>query len=61
MYLRVWKIHCSGSKLNAKAIAAVRRTPAGQDVKIFDIQVKNPKNPAYNFSKVSPVICELTN
>lgn len=54
-------IQCSGSKLNAKAIAAVRRTPAGQDVKIFDIQVKNPKNPAYNFSKVSPVICELTN
>ncbi len=54
-------IQCSGNRLNAKAVAAVKRAPAGQDIKIFDIRVKNPKNPAYNFSRVSPVICEVTN
>jgi hypothetical protein len=50
-----------GNKLDAKAKSALRRARAGQSVQIFDIKVKNPKNPNYRFKKVSPVICEIVN
>jgi gliding motility-associated protein GldM len=51
----------NGSKLDAKAKGALRRAKAGQSVQIFDIKVKNPNNPSYQFKKVSPVICEIVN
>ena len=54
-------ISVNGSKLNAKAKGALRRAKLGQSVQIFDIKVKNPKNPSYRFKKVSPVICEIAN
>ena len=54
-------INVRGSKLNDKAKSALRRARAGQTVQIFDIKVKNPKNPNYRFKKVSPVICEIVN
>ena len=46
---------------DAKAKGALRRAKAGQSVQIFDIKVKNPNNPSYQFKKVSPVICEIVN
>ena len=54
-------INVNGDKLDAKAKSALRRVKSGQDVKIFDIKVQNPKNPSYAFKKVSPVICEIVN
>ena len=54
-------INVKGNKLDAKAKSALRRVKAGQDIKIFDIKVQNPKNPSYGFKKVSPVICEIVN
>jgi gliding motility-associated protein GldM len=50
-----------GNKLDGKAKSALRRARAGQSVQIFDVKVKNPKNPNYRFKKVSPVICEIVN
>ncbi len=54
-------INVTGSKLNDRAKSALRRVKAGQAVQIFDIKVRNPKNPSYKFKKVSPVICEIVN
>ncbi len=54
-------INVRGGKLDSKAKSALRRARAGQSVQIFDIKVRNPKNPNYRFKKVSPVICEIVN
>lgn len=54
-------IQVTGGRFDKKAISAINRAKAGMDVKIFDIRVRNPKNPKYNFSKVAPIIVELTN
>ena len=54
-------IQVTGGRFDQKAIGAINRAKAGMDVKIFDIRVRNPKNPKYNFAKVAPVIVELTN
>jgi gliding motility-associated protein GldM len=54
-------IQVTGGRFDQKAISAINRAKAGMDVKIFDIRVRNPKNPKYNFAKVAPVIVELTN
>ena len=50
-----------GSKLDAAAKRDLRSVRAGSTVQIFDIKVRNPKNPSYRFKKVSPVICEIVN
>jgi gliding motility-associated protein GldM len=50
-----------GNKLDAKAKDALKRVRAGSTVQIFDIKVRNPKNPNYKFKKISPVICEIVN
>ena len=50
-----------GKKLDAAAKRDLRSVRAGSTVQIFDIKVRNPKNPSYRFKKVSPVICEIVN
>ena len=50
-----------GSKLNARAKAALRKAKRGSSVQIFDIQAKIRGNSTYKLKKVSPVIIELTN
>jgi len=60
-YARSFDVQTMTQELNAKAKGALRRAKLGQSVQIFDIKVKNPKNPSYRFKKVSPVICEIAN
>lgn len=50
-----------GSKLNARAKAALRKAKRGSSVQIFDIQAKIKGNSSYKLKKVAPVIIELTN
>lgn len=54
-------INCSGSKLNSRAKAALRKAKRGSSVQVFDIQAKIKGNSAYRLKKVSPIIIELTN
>jgi gliding motility-associated protein GldM len=54
-------INCSGSKLNSRAKAALRKAKRGSSVQIFDIKAKMASNSGYRLKKVSPVIVELTN
>ena len=54
-------INCSGSKLNSRAKAALRKAKRGSNVQVFDIQAKIKGNTTYRLKKVSPVIIELTN
>ncbi len=54
-------ISVSGSKLNARAKAALRKAKRGSSVQIFDINAKIKGNSSYLLKKVSPVIIELTN
>ena len=54
-------INCSGSKLNSRAKAALRKAKRGSSVQVFDIQAKIAGNSSYRLKKVSPVIIELTN
>lgn len=54
-------IQVNGNKLDARAKSALRRAKRGQSVQIFDIKVRNPKNPNYRFKKVSPIICDIVN
>jgi len=54
-------INCTGSKLNARAKAALRKAKRGSSVQVFGIQAKIKGNSSYRLKKVSPVIIELTN
>jgi gliding motility-associated protein GldM len=54
-------INCSGSKLNSRAKAALRKAKRGSNVQVFDVQAKIKGNSSYRLKKVSPVIIELTN
>lgn len=54
-------INVSGSKLNSRAKAALRKAKRGANVQVFDIQAKIASNTSYRLKKVSPVIIELTN
>jgi gliding motility-associated protein GldM len=54
-------INVSGSKLNSRAKAALRKAKRGSNVQIFNIQAKIASNTSYKLKKVSPVIIELTN
>ena len=54
-------INVSGSKLNSRAKAALRKAKRGSAVQVFDIQAKIASNTSYRLKKVSPVIIELTN
>lgn len=54
-------INVTGSKLNSRAKAALRKAKRGSNVQIFDIQAKIASNTSYRLKKVSPVIIELTN
>ena len=54
-------INVSGSKLNSRAKAALRKAKRGANVQIFGIQAKMATNSTYRLKKVSPVIIELTN
>ena len=54
-------INVSGSKLNSRAKAALRKAKRGSNVQVFDIQAKIATNTSYRLKKVSPVIIELTN
>ena len=51
----------SGSKLNDRAKAALRKAKRGEAVQIFDIQAQIRGNSSYKLKKVAPVIIELTN
>jgi gliding motility-associated protein GldM len=53
-------INVSGSKLNDRAKAALRKAKRGSGVQIFDIQAK-AKGVSIILKKVSPVFVELTN
>lgn len=54
-------ITVSGSKLNSRALAALRKAKRGSSVQVFDIQAQIAGNTSYRLKKVSPVIIELTN
>ncbi|MBT8252758.1 MAG: gliding motility protein GldM [Flavobacteriaceae bacterium] len=54
-------INNSGSKLNSRSKAALRKAKRGAAVQVFDIQAKIAGNSSYRLKKVSPVIIELTN
>ncbi len=54
-------IDVSGSKLNSRAKAALRKAKRGEPVQVFDIQAQIAGNSSYRLKKVSPVIIELTN
>ncbi len=54
-------INVSGSKLNDRAKAALRKAKRGETVQVFDIQAKITGNSSYRLKKVSPVVIELTN
>ncbi len=54
-------INVSGSKLNSRAKAALRKAKRGASCQVFDIQAKIAGNSSYRLKKVSPVIIELTN
>lgn len=51
----------NGSKLDARAKAALQRARRGDLIQIFDIDVENPDNRSYRFKNVTSVIIELTN
>lgn len=53
-------ITVSGSKLNSRAKAALRKAKRGSGVQVFDIQAK-AKGVSVLLKKVSPVFVELTN
>lgn len=53
-------INVSGSKLNSRAKAALRKAKRGSNVQVFDIQAK-AQGVSVILKKVSPVIIELTN
>lgn len=54
-------INVSGSKLDSRAKAALRKAKRGTSVQIFDINAKIAGNSSYILKKVSPVFVELTN
>jgi gliding motility-associated protein GldM len=54
-------INVSGSKLNTRAKAVLRKAKRGSTVQIFGINAKIKGNSAYKLKKVSPIIIELTN
>lgn len=54
-------INISGSKLNSRAKAALRKAKRGYNVQIFNIQARIATNTSYKLKKVSPIIIELTN
>lgn len=54
-------VRVSGNKLNAAAVAALRRAKRGETVQIFDIDANITGNTGYMLKKITPVFIELTN
>lgn len=54
-------VRVSGDKLNAAAVAALRRAKRGETVQIFDIDATIVGNTSYKLKKITPVFIELTN
>lgn len=54
-------VNVTGNRMNDRAKSALKRVKSGQTVEFFDIKVRNPKNPSYQFKKVSPVFIEVAN
>ena len=54
-------INVSGSRLDDRAKAALRRAGRGESVQIYDINASLQGNSSYKLKKVAPVVIELTN
>ncbi|MGB5667657.1 MAG: gliding motility protein GldM [Maribacter sp.] len=54
-------VSVNGSKLDSRAISALKRAKRGDAVQIFDVNAYITNNKSYKLKKVSPVIVELTN
>ena len=52
-------ITVKGNRLNSQAKQLLEKVRSGATVTVFDIKVRNPKNPGYKFRKISPVIIEI--
>jgi len=48
-------VKVNGSRLNANAKSALKAAKKGQVIQIFDIKVRNPKNPKYLFKRVAGI------
>ena len=54
-------VQVNGSKLDARAKAALKRAGRGESIQIFDIEAYITNNRSYKLKKVSPVVVEITN